>query len=278
MGKRVLIVDDDKEILTMLRYSLKKLGDGYEIITAQGSVEGLSQIEKNPFDLVIIDYMMKSMTGVDLARAVRRISPDTPIVIMSAYGNKRLRDTTNSLGLDGFLDKPFDLKKIRTLVQSFTEERTAAPVEPRDTSRAVLEQIRKQMQGLLVSASARAVMLLSADGYPVQLVGQLDERRIAKISAVIAANFMGTSELASQLGNKMAFRSSFHAGDEHNIYIYDVDGSFLLTVVFDARRKPGVIWFYAKQTASTLAPLLKQPPKQLLVPQPQPGNGASSKE
>jgi CheY-like chemotaxis protein len=259
MTRRVLIVDDDKEIITMLQYSLKSLGADYEIETALGSLEALAKIEKNAFNLVVTDYMMKDMTGVDLARAVRRLSPGTQVILMSAFGSKRLRDTSESLGLDGYLDKPFDIEKMRRIITNAVNgpDEPAKPVEPDRAE--ILQKVRDSLQELQVSASARCVLLLSAEGYPIQVIGQINDLQITSISAVIAANFLGTTELANLLGNRSVFRSSFHAGDDYNIYVYDVNGAFLLAVVFDARRKPGVIWFYTKQAASAIAPLLSQP-------------------
>lgn len=267
MSKRILIVDDDKEILLMLQFSLKKLGPLYEIFTAQGSVEALEKIEQMSFDLIVTDYMMKNMTGVDLARAARSISPNTPVVLMSAYGSKRLRATTHFLGIEGYLDKPFDVNKIRELVKNATYSGEETPRE-KSFPQALMQKIRENLQGLQVSASARCVLLLTVEGYPAQVVGQTDNLRISNIGAVIAANFMGTTELANLLGNRSIFRSSFHAGDDYNIYVYDVNSSFLLAVVFDARRKPGVIWFYTHQAAKTLAPLLVQLPKPTLPTAP----------
>ncbi len=266
MSKRVLIVDDDKDILLMLEFGLKRLGSDYEIVTAQGSVEALALIEQKPFDLVVTDYMMKYMTGVDLARAIRRITPGTQVVLMSAYGSKRLRATTKFLGFEGYLDKPFDVQKIRTII------RNALQPSPKkndtslsDKSPEFIEAIHNCLKGLRALASASCVLLLTVDGHPIQIVGQTDGLRISNISALIAANFMGTTELANLLGNRSVFQSTFHAGEDYNLYIYDVNGEFLLATVFDTTHKPGVVWFYTKQAATDLVPLLEHPPR---VPAP----------
>ena len=100
--KRILIVDDDKSILRMLEFGLKKMGPDYQFFTARDIYNALEQIETEWFDLVVTDYMMPGMTGVDLARAVRKISPDTQVVLMTAYGSSELRNTTDNLGIDGF--------------------------------------------------------------------------------------------------------------------------------------------------------------------------------
>jgi CheY-like chemotaxis protein len=261
MSKRVLIVDDDREILIMLEFALRKLGPDYEIITAEGSVEALEQIEsKNPFDLVVTDYVMKEITGVDLARAVRRISPRTPVVLMTAYGTKRLRATTESLGFDGYLDKPFTVQKIRGVVTQMIKagRQEQAAVPPHEAPVVVSDNVMDHLKALQINANARCVLLLRSDGYPVHVIGETRSLPVPNISALIAENFMSAAELANLLGNQQEFKSSFHEGDDFNVYAYDVNGAFLLSVVFDANRKPGVIWFYTKQTATLIAPMLEQ--------------------
>jgi CheY-like chemotaxis protein/predicted regulator of Ras-like GTPase activity (Roadblock/LC7/MglB family) len=263
MPKRVLIVDDDKEILLMLDFALKKLGPEYEIVTAMGSLEALEMVEQEqPFDLVVTDYVMKEITGVDLARAVRRISPTTPVVLMTAYGTRRLRDTTETLGFDGYLDKPFTVQKIRGIVKHLIQSPRVETDAPRPEEAPVAgTDIQGHLKVLQANTNARCVLLLRSDGYPVHVVGQTSNLPVPNISALIAANFMSAGELANLLGNQRVFKSSFHEGEDYNVYAYDVNSVFLLAVVFDANRKPGVVWFYTKQTAVTLAPLLKEEAK-----------------
>ncbi len=86
----------------------------------------------------------------------------------------------------------------------------------------------------------------------------MDQGRAIKVAALAASNFMKTSELSSLLNNKKSFKSGFYEGDAYNIYIYDINNSSLLAVIFDGKLRPGVIWFYAKQTAAALLPLLQQ--------------------
>ena len=60
--------------------------------------------------------MMPTITGVDLARAIRKVSPNTQVVLMTAYGTRRLRDTTKIVGVDAYLDKPFTFDEIHRVV------------------------------------------------------------------------------------------------------------------------------------------------------------------
>ncbi len=265
--KRVLIVDDDKSILRMLEFGLKKLGSDYEFFTALDIYGAMEHVEKQWFDLVITDYMMPGMTGVDLARVVRRVSPDTQVVLMTAYGSSELRHTTDNLGIDGFLNKPFTMEQIREVVLRATNryepEEEAPPIPVPQTPPLDLEvsqlndqSVESYLQKLQVDAGSRGVILITSDGHQVQLVGQIDNSKLEYICALIAANFHSPLELSNLLDNQKPFKASFFEGDSYNLYVCNVNGKYLLAVVFDVRLRPGVVWFYTKQTASALVSLL----------------------
>ncbi len=266
--KRILIVDDDKSILRMLEFGLKKLGSDYQFYTAKDIYSAMEYVESQWFDLVITDYMMPGITGVDLARAVRRISPDTQVVLMTAYGSSELRSTTDNLGIDGFLNKPFTMEQIRDVVLHASNRTDEQPVEPPpppsvpDTPVANLlissedtTSVSDCLQKLQVDAGARGVLLVSEEGNPVQIVGQIDNEKADYICALIAANFYSPAELSNLLNNQKPFKASFYEGDSYNLYVCNVNEKFLLAVVFDVKLRPGVVWFYTKQTATVLAPV-----------------------
>lgn len=259
-NKRVLIVDNDKDISLMLQHSLRMLGPEYEIVTVTDSVTAIKLIEKEPFAVVITDYMMPVMTGVDLALAIRRISPDTQVILMTAYGSTNLRDTSKFLGLDGFLNKPFPLEEVQEIVKRAIAQTQgkASPPPPPPVKPRLSQAVQEQLRTLQNNSGVRCVLLITADGRPLQVVGQSAGFEVASISALVAANFLAAAELAKLVGNQTIFKSSYYEGENYNIYAHDVNEKLLLAIVFDARQKPGSVWFYTKHAASTLAQLLSQ--------------------
>lgn len=258
-NRRVLIVDNDKDISLMLQHSLRMLGPEYEVVSVADSVTAISLIEKEPFAVVITDYMMPVMTGVDLALAIRRISPDTQVILMTAYGSTNLRDTSKFLGLDGFLDKPFPLEQVQEIVKRAVAQTQGkeSPPPPPDKPR-LSQAVHEQLRTLQNNSGVRCVLLITADGRPLQVVGQSGGFEVASISALVAANFLAAAELAKLVGNQTIFKSSYYEGENYNIYAHDVNEKLLLAIVFDARQKPGSVWFYTKHAATTLAQLLSQ--------------------
>jgi DNA-binding NtrC family response regulator len=115
--KRILIVDDEKGVLLVLRDALSKLSDGYHIVTAQNGREGLDLALAEPFDLVITDVRMPVMGGVELTEAIKSARPDTPVIWMTAHGFALVEDDAARLGVLQCLQKPLDLAEIRQAVQ-----------------------------------------------------------------------------------------------------------------------------------------------------------------
>ena len=81
---QILFVDDDKDILAMVSQYL--VMHGYHIDTVDNGIDALGLVKENPVDIVFTDYKMPGLNGLDLARAVKRVSADTEIVLMTAYG------------------------------------------------------------------------------------------------------------------------------------------------------------------------------------------------
>jgi CheY-like chemotaxis protein/predicted regulator of Ras-like GTPase activity (Roadblock/LC7/MglB family) len=258
--KRVLIVDDEPHLTMLLAASLEKLGK-YTIETANNGYEALTKVQETKYNLLLTDYMMPGMSGLALAQEVRRISPDTQVVLMTAHGTDRLRDQVGELDFDGYIDKPFTTNQIRDIVEDAIGRTTTKADPYRSGERQVDQPTRHQLETLRKNTSAWCVLLLSSGGYPIDVVGHTTNLDVANMSALIAANFVAAAQLANMLGNSNSiFRSSYHEGDDYNIYAYKVNDDLLLAVVFGAESKPGVVWFYTKQSAATLAQLAINPP------------------
>lgn len=266
-SKRVLIVDDEPNVAVVLADGLEKLGDDYIIETANSGESALAKIRQQPYALVVTDYKMPGMNGLDLAQAIRQISPATQVILMTAYGTAGLRDSVERMEV-GYIDKPFTMEQIREIVErAVGYAETRRQEDPyRSGQRALAHSVIEALRELRAETGARCVLLLSAGGYPVETVGQTVGLDVNSVGALVAANFLAAAELARLLGNRTIFKSSYHEGPDYNVYSYDINGDLLLAVVFGAESKPGLVWFYTKQTAAALLPLLNEPAEAVKLP------------
>jgi len=260
--KRLLIVDDDISLLNMLQTSLSQLDRTYQVSIASDAVQAMNLVQDQPFDLVLSDYMMPGMTGIDLARAVRQVAPHTAIILMTAYGTNRLKDTSKYLGIDAYLDKPFTVEELYEIVKNAVDPDAASrnfdpAVAPESAS--VGQPLRKNLQSLLVNANARGVLLLYVTGQIIEVAGQVDDPEIDRVGKFVTANFNSALALTQAGGSQSAFKSGYFEWDSENIYVYNLNNQFLLAVIFRSEQKPGVVWFYTRQTAEVLSTFLISP-------------------
>ena len=96
--KRILIAEDEQALTFILTEGLRDL---YEVDTANDGMEALSKIQEKSYDLLLTDYKMPQMTGITLAQQVRKLSPDTAIVIQS-HEEKEEWDWTSEFFANGF--------------------------------------------------------------------------------------------------------------------------------------------------------------------------------
>jgi two-component system KDP operon response regulator KdpE len=113
--KRILVVDDEKQITRMLRASLQS--SGYEVIIANNGEDAFTRFEADDPDLIITDLAMPEMTGLDLTRAVRRTSK-TPIIVLSVRDTDVMKVTALDEGADDYLTKPFSMPELLARVRA----------------------------------------------------------------------------------------------------------------------------------------------------------------
>lgn len=131
-------------------------------------------------------------------------------------------------------------------------------VEPELTSSAAPnELIHEKLLALRHSTSSRCLMLLSSSGHVIDSVGDSNRLNITNISALIAANYMATSELAKMVGNNSFFRSTYHAGTNYDIFSHGLTDDYLIVSIFDSNSKIGLVRFGIKQVSDSLIDLLE---------------------
>ena len=108
-GPRILIVDDELQILRALRTALR--GAGYEVDCAASGEEALVKLASRPPDGVILDLVLPDITGADVCRELRRFST-IPIVILSAVGDEHEKVAALDAGADDYVTKPFGVAEL----------------------------------------------------------------------------------------------------------------------------------------------------------------------
>ncbi|MDT1996786.1 response regulator transcription factor [Carnobacterium divergens] len=110
MMKRVLIVDDEESILTLLAFNLEKAG--YDVQTATDGLEGYELALKNKYAFIILDLMLPSMDGMEVCKKLRQEKIETPIMILTAKDDELEKIIGLELGADDYMTKPFSPREV----------------------------------------------------------------------------------------------------------------------------------------------------------------------
>jgi len=110
--RRILVVDDEKNVALTLQAGLRKLPD-CEAVAATSGEQALELIALEPFDLIVTDYRMAGIDGLALAGRVRELYPGAAILLVTAYADDALREQAGRLSVARILDKPVSLAVIR---------------------------------------------------------------------------------------------------------------------------------------------------------------------
>ena len=137
MSHRILLVDDEVDILEFVRYNLVR--EGYEVFTAENGAEALKVAAECRPHLILLDMMMPVMDGAQTCRAIRRnpVLKDTMVVFLSALGEEGQQLAGFDVGADDYLTKPIKMKLLVSRVQAILKridadrppEKAPAPVK-----------------------------------------------------------------------------------------------------------------------------------------------------
>ena len=127
--KKVLLVDDEPSIVTLLAFNLEK--DGYEVTTATDGAEGYRLAISNPYDFIILDLMLPSMDGMDICKRLRQEKFETPIMILTAKDDELEKIIGLELGADDYMTKPFSPREVLARMKAILRRTNkAVPAEP----------------------------------------------------------------------------------------------------------------------------------------------------
>jgi len=179
---RVLVVDNDTEMLTLLARHLE--AEGMKVVTCGGGKEAIRLLEDQEFDVILTDLVMDEVGGLDVLAAVQRFRPTTRVILMTAFGSLETAIDAIRQGAYDYLTKPFKLAEVTLAVQRAVDDqrlrrenqRLRAEVERQQGFDRLLGRSRA-MQAVLdqaraVAESDASVLLLGESGTGKELVAQ----------------------------------------------------------------------------------------------------------
>ncbi len=159
MGKRVLVVDDEKLIVKGIRFSL--LQDSLEVDCAYDGEEALNMAKENDYDLILLDVMLPKMDGFEVCQQIREFS-DVPIIMLTAKGDDMDKILGLDYGADDYITKPFNILEVKARIKAIM--RRGRKKDQKEAPGTVIEK-----NGMKIERESKRVFI---DGQEVNLTAK----------------------------------------------------------------------------------------------------------
>jgi two-component system response regulator PilR (NtrC family) len=160
--KRILVVDDEPSMRELLSIMLRK--EGYEVVTAASRAMAAAALAKDPVHMVITDVKLPDGDGLEILRHVKAASPETVVIVMTAFSSTETAVTALKLGAHDYLVKPFDVDELKIVVRNALERRQLQEENLRLKAEFRTRHGLEQMIGVSPSMNAVFEMVRSIAG------------------------------------------------------------------------------------------------------------------
>ena len=162
MGKKVLVVDDEKHIVKGLRFSLEQ--DDMEVTCAYDGEEALELAQNNKHDIILLDIMLPKLTGLEVCQQIREFS-DVPIIMLTAKGEDMDKILGLEYGADDYITKPFNILEVKARIKAIMRRAGGKAKETPDKKTQIIEagDLRLDCEGRRLYISGREVNLTAKE-------------------------------------------------------------------------------------------------------------------
>jgi CheY-like chemotaxis protein len=204
----VLIVDDEDGVLSVLKNSLRKLGDQFRVSTATGGEDAMDMLIQRKYDLVVTDYKMAGMNGLELLEKVHAIRPETRVILMTAYGSAAVESEAARLQAYRYLPKPLEIESFRRIVRE-----AAGDALPDASGILVLsekdyrdvDRILCQLQG---DVAARCILMADGEGRCLARAGNTEYLDLTQLASLLGGSMTTLGEAGKAVTSPTARASS----------------------------------------------------------------------
>lgn len=198
MDKRILIIEDEQNIVDILAFNLQR--DGYETMEAMDGATGLElALERDP-DLILLDLMLPRMDGFEVCRRLREAGRTTPVIMLTAREEETDKVLGLELGADDYITKPFSMRELLARVKA-NIRRTAMVGTAASTQRMELDRITVDTQAMMVYK----------DGKPLELTQR--EYELVRVLAAQRGQVFSREALMEQVWNYEGYVGDVRAVD-----------------------------------------------------------------
>jgi len=226
----ILLVDDQRDIVRLLHSTLQTLGHELDIVDAPSGEEALLEASRRQVDLLVADYLLPGISGVELMRKVKARNPDLRVIFVSGMTERKARDEMLNAGAVAIFDKPISLADFLDAVErALGLVRTIFPMETGKDVEEHRQNLAELLGGFRQKIKADAVFLINDRGRVLARAGDLYD---SSMEVSLLAALMGIYSAAFKVSRiiRQEHLDNYHVfrGGDHDLILIPVDGSHAL--------------------------------------------------
>jgi CheY-like chemotaxis protein len=226
---RILIVDDQHDILRLLHSALNRLAHELDILEAPSGEEALLEATRSKVDLLVADYRLPGITGVELMHKIRARYPDVRVIFITGMTDRRIREELLNAGAVAIFDKPISLTDFLDAAErALGLDRTILPEEG-DTEPIQHQTLSNLLANFRQDTQAQAVYLLSDRGRILACAGSLkDSSMEASLFSALMAIYSAGLKVSRYMGQQELDSYHIFAGGDHDLLLIPVNTAYAL--------------------------------------------------
>jgi len=231
---RILIVEDQREVSRLLRSALETLEYGLEVVEIPSGEEAILYSSRKKVDLLVSDYRLPGMSGIELMRKVQKNQPQAKIILVTGQTDPRIRREVAEAGADAFFIKPIPMADFLDAVERHLDLiGTILPPELIAVDDAELQRnLPDLLAGLRQELAATAVLLLNDTGRILARAGDLPDRdnEVALISSLLSIYSAG-QKVSRLIGQKIASNWFVFDGGKYDLVFAPVGLTHAMLII-----------------------------------------------
>ncbi len=232
MNPCILLVDDQRNIVHLMHSTLKTMGHELDVIEAPSGEEAILAASRRHVDLLVADYLLPGMTGIELVHKIRARNPDVKVILISGLLERRAREQMLNAGAVAVFTKPIPLADFLDVVErSLGLTRVIFPPETEERVAARQSRLSELLTNFRQDVEAHAVFLLSDRGRVLARAGDLRDSSM-EVSLLSALTAIYAASLKASRFIHQERLENFHVfpGGDQDLLFIPVDASYSLLV------------------------------------------------
>ncbi len=167
MGKRILVVDDEKLIVKGIRFSLEQ--DGMDVDTAYDGEEALEYARNNTYDLILLDVMLPKFTGFEVCQQIREFS-NVPIIMLTAKSEDMDKILGLEYGADDYITKPFNILEVKARIKAIMRRMGSKEDKDKNSNVIIISDMKLDRESRRVFIHEKEVNLTTKEFEVLELL------------------------------------------------------------------------------------------------------------